>query len=401
MEFFSITTKFYEGEVVNFENKLWIVRNIYIIGINKNLFFYLIELNHSALIVEEKLLDKFSHHLDIFPSRSYNSNFQNRNNYSDLLKQLINKYDDLYESYYSKLIKISNQNDVIVTYFFKQLNPYIECLNWKIYNGISESYKIEQYYVNEHKKLVSKNKPKYQLDSDAYNIPNFNELDLIDECNKTHKPGFYDESINNIFSFLDLEENLEDNTHSNKNKELNDKRKKILIYNIIFNKLRNRGLDIIVDKIYDFVEPTINLNIGDIVLSKIHGVNNITYNNNYLYNPFKKRVYMVITDIYLVINNGIREYKYLCETVKINNFNLHSAFFNFSGIERIYIGNLFYFNNLKGTYLKNKNKESYIKPTPINKLHSEEEFNKNLKIYKLNKIKEMTYFKTLIKKIIN
>ena len=245
--------------------------------------------------------------------------------------------------------------------------------------------------------LFSKGKPKLQLNSDSFNIPNFNEMDLLTEYEKTHKSGYYDSSIYHLDTYL----NTNSKYNSNRRYDLNDKRKKLLVFNIIINKLRYMGLDIIVEKIYDFVEPSINLNIGDIVLSKIYGANNITYINNRLNalnNPFNERVYMIITEIYLVINNGIREYKYLCENVKSKNTKSYSAFFNFTGLERLYMGNLFYFYNLRGTYLKNIKTDSYIKPIPLNKIYSINDEDKKFKIYKIYEIIEKTFYKTLNKK---
>lgn len=394
MDIFFIETKFYEGEVLNFENDLWIIRNIYYITKQSTFsnIFYLIELNNDIILVKEEILKKYSETTNIFPIRSFN-NFHLRNDYYNKLIQNIETYDKIHESCYSKIIKNNKENNKIITCFFKQLNPYLEMLNWKIYYGTDG---IEKYYINDKKKLVSKEKPKYQLDSDSFNIPNFNEMDLLTEYEKTHKPGFYDSSIYDLDTYLDTNSKY----NSNRLKEINDKRKNELTFNLFINKLRSMGLDIIVEKIYDFVEPSINLNIGDIVLSKVYGAKNITFIDNTLNslrNPFNNRVYMIITDIYLVINNGTRNYKYLCETVKSNNTKSYSAFFNFSGLERLYMGNIFYFHNLRGTYQKNIKTDIYIKPTPINKLYSIDE-DKKLKIYKIYEIRENTFYKTLNKK---
>lgn len=397
MDIFFIETKFYEGEVVNFDNDLWIIRNIYYIKKQSNFLniIYLIELNNDIILVKEDILKKYSETTNFFPIRSFN-NFHLRNDYYDLLNENIEEYDEIHESCYSKIIK-NGKEKKIITCFFKQMNPYMEMLNWKIYNGTNG---VDKYYVNEKKKqvsLFSKGKPKLQLNSDSFNIPNFNEMDLLTEYEKTHKSGYYDSSIYHLDTYL----NTNSKYNSNRRYDLNDKRKKLLVFNIIINKLRYMGLDIIVEKIYDFVEPSINLNIGDIVLSKIYGANNITYINNRLNalnNPFNERVYMIITEIYLVINNGIREYKYLCENVKSKNTKSYSAFFNFTGLERLYMGNLFYFYNLRGTYLKNIKTDSYIKPIPLNKIYSINDEDKKFKIYKIYEIIEKTFYKTLNKK---
>ena len=39
----------------------------------------------------------------------------------------------------------------IITCFFKQMNPYMEMLNWKIYNGTNG---VDKYYVNEKKRGI-------------------------------------------------------------------------------------------------------------------------------------------------------------------------------------------------------------------------------------------------------
>ena len=204
MDIFFIETKFYEGEVVNCYNDLWIIRNIYYITQQSTFSYviYLLELNNDIILVKEEDLKKYSETTNIFPIRSFN-NFQARYDYYNKLIQNIETYDKIHESCYSKIIKNGKEINKIITCFFKQLNPHMEILNWKIYNGTNE---VDKYYVNDKKKKISsfsKGKLKLQLDSDSFNIPNFNEIDLLTEYEKTHKSGFYDSSIYDLDTYLD------------------------------------------------------------------------------------------------------------------------------------------------------------------------------------------------------